>query len=501
MKEHELSQAYHIPTVKADDSLTDLGKMPFGSLIGNILSSVVDAQTQAASVAWNYTQQLLEREEPIVFTFRDESGLKSLSVPLFTIVPFPYLKLDKININFDAEASTNSDYKEEFLITVNNNVTQGNATHVVKGKSNLHIDIDAGCTDMPAGLALLLKHMGDSLLIEDAPLVKSSGGMDFDSFMRSLKQKTADISYLIDNANSNDYVGSPLKAIHVNWTKPAAVDKGAGWQYTVEDYDILSTILSALLWRKLNGPIKLYTDTFGRNYYESLGMTDLWNGGIDTEVLDNIPNDIPADIFWAGAKLYAIQNESCPFVMMDTDLMVWQSISSFIKEHKIMAFHPETMKQYDGSYLPYDLLKKPPKYTPDAGWDWNQNPVNTALTYFSNDKDAKSFKSYYTQSAIKFMRGNTERPKEMVSQMVFAEQRLFAMCAKARFGKVPTFLAFPEEEDRPFTHIWGNKAYARDNADANLILCGEMTRIIFLLFPNYPFSNPVRKILNKYKNI
>jgi len=500
MPKNEISQAYRLPTYRTDSTVDELGKMPFGILIGNILSACVDAQTQAANTAWDYTRKLLEREEPIVFNFRDEEGMKSLSVPLFTIVPLPYLKLDNVDINFDAEASTDSDHQEDFLITVNNNVTEGNATHVVKGKSNMHIDIHAGSTDLPAGLAMLLKYMGGSLLIEDAPKVISSGGIDFDTFIDRLKQRAENVTYLFDNATGTDYLGTPLKAIHVNWTKPAAVDKGAGWQYGMEEYDILSTILSALLWRKLNGPIKLYTDTFGLAYYERMGMTDLWNGGIDTEVLDNIPSDIPADIFWAGGKIYAIQKEDGPFVMMDTDLMVWQSLTPLIKDYQTLAFHPESMESYESGYLPLEMLKTPPRYTPDSSWDWTQNPVNTALTYYAGDWGTKSFKKYYTDSAIKFMRGNTQRPKEMVSQMIFAEQRLYAMCAKKQFGKVPTFLAFPEEEDRPFSHIWGNKAYARDNAEAGRMLCGEMTRIILTLFPQYPFSTPIKKILNKYNN-
>lgn len=738
----KLTKPFNVPSYKTEeikDLVNDLGKIPFGSLVGNILSSCVDAQTHAATTAWNYTQQVLEHREPIVFNFQDEEGTKSISVPLFTIVPLPYLKLDNIDINIDAEASIDTEKSEEFLITVNNKVTEGNTTNVVQGTANMHIDINAGTTDMPAGLSMLLQYINGGLVVKDKIMLKpakiyhgkiigvyyregyalvelfpniygvldkakvdwdwrhcktmydtglkvgdecdvkiihidedtnkppllsirdifprpknyiedpdivnavyhgriatfvqdgaiveilpgkngflsideidrnqyqklevdddidvklisidkktgrrylshkvldpkpgnnpntpdpgttdpgttdpgttdpgttdpgttdpgttgpgttgssslssqrNSGSADFKKLMYNLRRNAQSIPEVITNLsskkkvrmstkssakkmnyffgntidNANDYIGAPLTAYHVNWTKPVTLQKGADWQYQMEDFDVLSTILSALLWRKFNGPITLYTDATGLEYYKRMEMTSLWNGGINTDTLDDIPTNIPADIFWAAGKIYALQNASFPLVIMDTDLLVWQSLTHLVGDNSIMAFHPETLGI--SCYLPLDLLKKPQGYVPDPKWDWNQDPVNTAITYYSGDEKSLNFVGQYSQSASKFMKGNTERPMEMISQMVFAEQRIYAMCAKKVIGKVPTFLAYESEEDKPFTHIWGNKALARDNADAHKQLCTELVNIIKTHFGDIAFPPKVVDIFNHYK--
>ena len=571
----DLSTPFNIPAHKTDELVTEMGKMPFGSLIGNILSACVDAQNDAAEAAWKYTQEVLKEKDPIVFTFQEGETMKKLSVPLITIVPLPYLRLDNIDIDFDAEVNVNTERSKQFLVTVNTQETktEGESFNVVKGNANMHIGINAGTTDMPAGLAMLMQMMGDGLVVKDVYEVpardelgqlagslvnhvdnavsgivrslepyapetprtkpqppssqpptsrpatswtglpssgsgqtsqRSSGSSysDFNGLMYSLRANGAYFTggEVIDNPAK--YNGGPLTGIHVNWTKPSySQQQGVTTPYQLSDCDLLSTILSALLWRKANGPIKLYTDNRGLAYYNSMEMTNLWNGGIDIERLNNIPDTIPADIFWAAGKIYAAKTEKTPFAMLDTDLMVWQSIRNSIGPRAIVAFHPETLQGYNSCYLPYEQLKKPPKYRPDPDWDWNQNPVNTALTYYGNSADGRAFRNDYTNAAITFMTGNTERPKEMVSQMVFAEQRIYAMCAKKRFGAVPTFMAREGDPDEPFTHIWGNKAVARDNAAANFELCSEMARLITRMFADVPLSPQVMTIINKYRNV
>ena len=108
-----------------------------------------------------------------------------------------------------------------------------------------------------------------------------------------------------------------INAIHVNWTKPFFA-KNKDRMYSIDDFEILSTILSALLWRDLNGPIKLYTDGAGYEFYRMLGILDIWDGGIDVHTLESIPTSIDPEIYWAAAKIFAIRNEKAPVVMMDS---------------------------------------------------------------------------------------------------------------------------------------------------------------------------------------
>ena len=92
-----------------------------------------------------------------------------------------------------------------------------------------------------------------------------------------------------------------MEAVHVNWTKPQYISKG---EYAAEDFEILTTILSALKWREKNGSIKMITDSRGAEYYKSRGMCSIWND-IET-ILDEVPDCIDPCMFWAGGKLFAL---------------------------------------------------------------------------------------------------------------------------------------------------------------------------------------------------
>ena len=627
----------------------EMSQVPFGSLIGNILTACVNAQENASNVAWDYTQTVLSRKTPVVFTFMEGKTLKRLEVPLVTIVPLPYLRIDDIAIAFDARVEVENTASKQFVVQINNENSEETTMQKAKATANMHIDIDAGATDMPVGLASLLDIMSGGFIVEDVVKPKpmlphsdprrpssSSGHRPINLIIQDFEHNSGNLAYkssqptsgsgksssldevieIIDAnrvppkpnlkpgsssgkgsveqvsasmpdsvvANSTSkadatskkekkekaqpvieeepvketvektvmdeaeaehfsdeidakmkessaknqakpkpaptvakpvvtsgsgyhanltfhdniaaeqqpYGGNPVLALHVNWTKPSRV-REPGRQYYIEDFDLLSTILSALLWRRFNGPIKLYTDNGGYAYYSNRGMLDLWDGGVDVDVLEAIPNNVPADIFWAGAKLFAIREQTVPFLMMDTDLMVWSDIRERLKGYNVMAYHPESLTETT-CYIDYKSLKKPKGYKLNSKWDWTIDPYNTALTYFADEK----FLKYYTDSAIEFMRGNTERPSELVSQMVFAEQRLFAMCAKFKDINVGTFLSSPFEDSPDFTHIWGGKDEARNNSVAGNRLCATIARTIAGNFKDTAFSPQVSALLKKY---
>ena len=78
------------------------------------------------------------------------------------------------------------------------------------------------------------------------------------------------------------------------------------------------------------------------------------------------------------------------------------------------------------------------------------------------------------------MDNNLEKPQELVSQMVFAEQRLLAMCAKIKDKKIESFVEldnlFCQES---FTHIWGyKKDLAADYVAENLFCTKIVDRLL-----------------------
>lgn len=284
-----------------------------------------------------------------------------------------------------------------------------------------------------------------------------------------------------------------MKAIHINSTAPFAM-RHPGENYQMEDFDVLSTILSALLWRRFNGEIKLYTDTTGLEYYRSIGITGIWDGGIDTKTLDSIPDTINQDIFWAGAKIFALANEPSPVTMIDTDMLVWGNIDHILSGQKIVVFHREDLMEV---YPPFKDLKKREGYLPDPRWDFTVLPCNTALAYF-NDQDLLD---YYTESAIDFMRGNSEYAMEMVTQMVFAEQRILGMCANAMEIPVGICLNDPfQENNRTFSHIWGGKNTARSSQANRAILCKALISKIRAYGPDFKPESPwLKEVFAKYE--
>lgn len=270
-----------------------------------------------------------------------------------------------------------------------------------------------------------------------------------------------------------------IQAIHINSTVPYTM-KNLGKAYKIDDFELLTTVLSALMWRKLNGPIKLFTDEIGLEYYTSLNICDLWDAGIDTQVLESVSPNLNQEIFWAAAKIFALQHQQAPVAMIDTDLIVWKNISNILSKQQFAVIHREAINEE--YYLPKHLLKKAENYKFDDAWDWTELPCNTSFAYFSNTQ----FKDYYTKCAIDFMMDNHEYPHEMVSQMVFAEQRIVSMCAKKMNIPIYHFLDDPYQADNSlFTHLWGAKQVARDNNHQRKLLCAALLNKIEELFPEY----------------
>ncbi len=93
-----------------------------------------------------------------------------------------------------------------------------------------------------------------------------------------------------------------IEGFHILWTAPY-FEKSKDDTYSMQDYELLTMILSALMWRKMNGPITLYGDARAIDYVEGQGLSHIWNGGIK-EI--QVPDSISPGVFWAAGKLYAL---------------------------------------------------------------------------------------------------------------------------------------------------------------------------------------------------
>ena len=246
-----------------------------------------------------------------------------------------------------------------------------------------------------------------------------------------------------------------LSAFHVLWSSPS-LKKGRS--FNMSQAELLTLIISALMWRKHNETIKLYTDSTGNEYIKSKNLVWLYDGGIDIETLDMHDYEINPEIFWAAGKLVALKHNEASCVMLDHDLIVTGNINHLFSGFDVCAFHPEELNPE--IYIKREYLKCPVGYEFPDQFDWNVEPLNTALLFI---KDA-NFKEVYTNHALDFMTRNMEYPKEFVSQMVFAEQRILAMTAKMYGQKTGTVLDDPFTLDnKHFIHLWGYKQKLRNN--------------------------------------
>lgn len=242
-----------------------------------------------------------------------------------------------------------------------------------------------------------------------------------------------------------------MNAIHISSFAPQRA-KGAQ-NVRVEDFDLYCTALSALQWRKLGGRISMCCDSSFAEYYEKIGFGGIWDE-IRVIIADDLEGINPK-MFWAGAKLLALHKTNAPVVMIDTDFIVWE-LPEFGNE--IIAAHREDIS--DDIYPDLSFFGAENHIMPD--FSEKVLPLNTAFLYLPDN----DFKEFYTSQAIAFMK-NAKNCDDYLKYMVFAEQRLLAMCADYTNTPVKTLLDkdslfFPQDS---FTHLWGAKQAMRDNSE------------------------------------
>lgn len=285
-----------------------------------------------------------------------------------------------------------------------------------------------------------------------------------------------------------------IEAFHSNWTAPF-FEFNSHNEYYIEDFEILTTIISALKWREKNGAIRMITDEVGAEYYKNLGIDSIWDLGIDLS-LNNIKDDIDRSLFWAAGKIYALKTQKEPCVMIDTDFIVWESIEEILKNQKICTIHKEkiTNEVYPDKYF----FEMKDGYIFDKDWDWSVLPSNTAFTYIADEK----FKEYYTKCAIDFME-NLIGGKDRIVNMVFAEQRLLSMCANKMDIPIKEIMSLEDlfgNKQKIFTHTWGYKDSMKRNYIKRKDFCIRCIKRIINDYPEYEGILANIKELQPYYN-
>lgn len=265
-----------------------------------------------------------------------------------------------------------------------------------------------------------------------------------------------------------------MDAIHVCHTLPRVRSEG---KFYMEDFDILTLILSALKWREKNGEIKLITDSVGKAYFEEIGIIDIWND-VDTS-LDSMPDNIDTDMFWAAGKLFALKNCKAPVAVLDNDFIVWDKIA-VDNLGDLSVIHTEDL--YPDVYPDIHSFNMKIGYIFNPDFDWRVRPANAAFYVMKSQELLDT----YTSDAIEFMENSLKG--DNLTYMVFAEQRLLSMTAKRLGIEMMEFSNLDKlfkDGERYFTHTWGMKQQMRDIPELRFDFCSRCRDRIKRDFPDY----------------
>jgi hypothetical protein len=182
-----------------------LSQIPFGAIIGGPLIAGVEAQTMAANATLQYVLKVLfgtdgaggkDGSNPIAavtFTFSNGTKTSTLTVPLLTLVPIPYLLVETMDIEFKAAINASSSYDQKDTVDTNFNSqvkgsvgflfdkanfsagfsskTDSTGTRDSKYSVEYTVDVKVHATghDMPAGTMKVLNMLNDSIKAVDVP--------------------------------------------------------------------------------------------------------------------------------------------------------------------------------------------------------------------------------------------------------------------------------------------------------------------------------------------
>lgn len=265
-----------------------------------------------------------------------------------------------------------------------------------------------------------------------------------------------------------------MHAIHSNWTKPRTIDGGA---YFAEDFEILTTVLSALKWREKNGTISMITDSNGFEFYKLRKLCSVWDS-VETE-LDGIPDYVDPKTFWAAGKLFSLKSVSVPTAVMDTDFIVWEMLA-FDKLAELTVIHREEL--YSDIYPEPSFFNMARGYIFNPDLNWEIKPANTAFYVIKNEK----LKDMYINEAENFIKNCVDC--DCLTGMVFAEQRLLPMCAEMLGIETHEFSNISRlcnDGEKYFTHIWGMKRQMRNDLALRRDFCLRCVRRIKSDFAEY----------------
>lgn len=281
-------------------------------------------------------------------------------------------------------------------------------------------------------------------------------------------------------------------------------------------FESVTMILSALYWKKLQGPIKLYCDRTFYEYISKLGISDLWDE-IDTETLENLDTGINHDVFWAYSKMYINSLQTEPFVSLDIDL--FQQEYYDYSTHDVICSHIESTDSNLDNTSTYNRPIYYPNYHKlsifsDRFKDYDiqitDDAINVAILAINKPEMYKEFMKYVDS----FVKGNNFDPMDisthgfervwatfhLSSPITFIEQRLLHSFVTSKeytlkpiidivySGEEQKWIGNLNEVKNPgITHLWGWKVTYRleENTKDRIDLTDFLLKTLDQDFPEH----------------
>ncbi|MCB9202358.1 MAG: hypothetical protein H6604_04825 [Flavobacteriales bacterium] len=185
-------------------------------------------------------------------------------------------------------------------------------------------------------------------------------------------------------------------------------------------YHWLGWILSVNQLRKYHEEVELYTDEFG---YKILIETLQLPYTKVNVVLDKL-NSYPSGL-WALAKIEAYSLCKTPFIHVDGDVFVWESLTDKFETAKLVTQNLEHTTEYYRTM--WNNITAKITTIPNEMQNFHKNKSNNAYNmgiFGGNDMD---FMSYYTKLSYEFVNKNKDFLKDidLFNFNIFFEQVLF----------------------------------------------------------------------------
>lgn len=181
----------------------------------------------------------------------------------------------------------------------------------------------------------------------------------------------------------------------------------------------------------------LFVDRFTKSYYESFGITELFDEVNDTLLEQEV--NIDKEIFWAAGKIMAQRITKGPTLTMDLDFWVFSDISKLgIFDSDVGCLWVEELNE-NFYHRPENALKDS---SLKLDYEWDDYGLNVSFLYLKDEE----FKNTYCDLAISYMKSlHNKIPKNLsfidrTKYILFAEQYLLNQLVKKHKKKVKVLI-------------------------------------------------------------